>query len=129
MLLKMIFIFCFFVAVMTLSPSQGQCENWKEFFKDGDSTYYYDKDSIHYPQQKKILGFTVNNKEIVNVWTKIKYRASGENDTQLTRIYCLERECMNCVGMVNLFSKELSGRKEPIEPGSRGESLLINVCP
>lgn len=31
---------------------------------------------------------------------------------------------MDRAGMVNLFSKELSGRKEPIEPASRGESLL-----
>ncbi|MDO9229759.1 MAG: hypothetical protein Q7U03_09355 [Syntrophales bacterium] len=123
------FISFFLLALMVLAPLQGQCEDWKEYFNDGVGTFYYDKDSIHYPEQKKILGFTVKNKEIVNVWTKIKYRASGENDTQLTRIYCLERECMNCAGMVNLFSKELSGRKEPIEPGSWGESLLKKVCP
>lgn len=70
------------LGVMTLSPLQGQCENWKKFFEDGDGTYYYDKDSIHYRQQKKILGLTVKNKEIVNVWTKIKNRDSQEKMIQ-----------------------------------------------
>ena len=49
---KRIFIFCFLLVVMALTTSQGQCENWKEFFKDGNRTWQYDKDSIHYPIQK-----------------------------------------------------------------------------
>ena len=126
---KGLFIFFFLLAVMVLTPSWGQCENWKEYFKDGDGIWQYDNDSIHFPEHKKVLGIKVQNKNIVNVWTRIKYRVSGEIDSQLTRIYCVERECMDCFGMINLFSKKLSGRRDPIEPGSRGESLLRKVCP
>ena len=127
MLLKTIFIFCFLLAVMTLTASQGQCENWKEFFKTGDTAWYYDKDSIHYPQKKKILGLIVRNKEIVNVWTRHKGSA-GFGEAILTRIYCVERECDGCGDWIP-DSKKLSVSRDPIEPGSRGESLLKKVCP
>ena len=126
MLRKRIFIFCFLLTVMTLAPSTGQCENWKEFFKDGDTAWQYDKDSIHYPKEKKILGLTVRNKEIVNVW--IQSGRSGE--VIIVRVYCVERECDGCGGLIDPdHLKKLSGRREPIQPGSWGESLLKKVCP
>jgi hypothetical protein len=129
MILKRLFSRCFLFAVIILTPSQGQCENWKEFFKDGDRTCYYDKDSIHYPKQNKsIFGLTVQNKEIVNVWTRYK-ESAGFGDAILTRIYCVERECDGCGNWIDPDSKKLSGFRDPIEPGSRGESLLKKVCP
>jgi hypothetical protein len=125
MLQKMIFIFCFLLAVMILTASQGQCENWKEFFKDGDTAWYYDKDSIHYPKQKKsIFGLTVQNKEIVNVWTR-----RGFGVSILTQIYCVERECEGCGRLIFPDSNKIYGIRESIEPGSWGESLLKKVCP
>lgn len=126
-----LFMFCFLLAVMVLAPSQGQCENWKEFFKDGNGVWQYDKDSIHYPKQKKTLfGLTVRNKEIVNVW--VRYEKSGSG--QMTRIYCAERECDNCgfsFGSVNpwIESEKISVERESIKPGSWGEGLLKKVCP
>jgi hypothetical protein len=129
MLTKMIFILSFLLAVMVLTPSQGQCENWKEFFKDGDTIWQYDKDSIHYPKTKKnFFGLTVQNKEIVNVWTqdiKSNYGAF------MVRIYCAERECIGCdFGWRNPYSpNELVGSRTPIGPGSPFESLLKKVCP
>jgi len=116
---------------MVLTTSQGQCENWKKFFKAGDRTWYYDKDSIHYPQQKKILGLTVRNKEIVNVWIRYK-ESAGFGESILTRIYCRERECDGCDLNdldLNPWSKKPSGSREPIEPGSPHETLLKKVCP
>lgn len=38
-------IFLFLLAEMTLEPLQEQCENWKDFFKDGDTIWQHDKDS------------------------------------------------------------------------------------
>jgi hypothetical protein len=143
MLRKGLFAFCFLLAVMTLTPSQGQCENWKEFHKDGDRIWYYDKDSIHYPQTKKnIFGLTVQNKEIVNVWTYYK-ESAGFSDSRITRIYCAERVCQGCGFMkqdpsslqrddlkfLDLQYKGPDGPREPIEPGSGGESLLKKICP
>lgn len=136
MLRKKILIFCFLLALMTLTTSRGQCENWKEFFKDSDTIWQYDKDSIHYPKTKKnIFGLTVRDKEIVNVWTRIKSRTSGEIDATLKRIYCVERECVGCefVGGLNWRNpdnpNELAGSRTTIVPGSWGESLLKKVCP
>lgn len=117
---KMFIISFFLLAALTLSPSQGQCENWKEFFKDGDTIWQYDRDSIHYPQQKKILGLTVRNKDIVNIWIRWidkKYRGPAF----IERIYCVERE------LGNPFNLNL--RDEPIKPGSQEESLLKKICP
>jgi hypothetical protein len=128
-LLKKISIFGFLLAVIVLTTSQGQCENWKEFFKDSDEIWQYDKDSIHYPQQKKIMGLTVRNKEIVNVSTR---NNSGRNEKMgeawMVRVYCVERECVGC-GLFDPWFKKLSGSREPIEPGSLYESLLKKVCP
>lgn len=130
MLRKWIFIFCFLLAVMTLTSSQGQCENWKEYFQDNETTYYYDKDSIHYPQQKKILGITVRNKEIVNVWTRWTSKKDVYTSyTLLKQIYCEERECKGC-GFIDSRVKGVEGyEKEPIKPSSEAESLLKKVCP
>lgn len=130
MLQKGFFIVCLLLALMVLTTSQGQCENWKEFFKDGNRTCYYDKDSIHYPKLKKtIFGLTVRDKEIVNVWTRDKGERSG--DALLTRIYCVERECDGYCSNGGLVfpDNELSGSPELIKPGSWGESLLKKVCP
>ena len=123
MLQKGFFIIFFLLAVTTLSPSQGQCEKWKEFFKDGDATWQYDKDSIHYPITKKnILSLTVRNKEIVNVWVRwIDKKFYGP--AFLVTIYCADRECDGCISM------PIRGNREHIEPGSNDESLLKKVCP
>lgn len=129
MLRKRILIICFLLAAMTLAPSTGQCENWKEFFKDGDTTWQYDKDSINYPQQKKIMGLTVRNKKIVDVWTRWIEKSGRSGKVSIVRVYCVERECDGCGGLILWDSKKLSGRREPIEPGSWGESLLKKVCP
>jgi len=128
MLRKKILIFCFLLALMTLAASQGQCENWKEFIKNGDGTYYYDKDSIHYPVKKKILGLTVQNKDIVNVWTRWVPKSGESGEGYLTRIYCVERECDGC-GLIYPDSKKPPVSRDPMAPGSGGESLLKIVCP
>jgi hypothetical protein len=60
----------FIVAILMLagiffliSCLQSEGANWKEFFQDDYGIYYYDKDSIHYPQQKKTLFcLTAKNK-------------------------------------------------------------------
>lgn len=112
-----------------VSCSQSDGANWKEYFQDSEGTYYYDKDSIHYPQQKKTLfGITVQNKEIVNVWTRNTYK-DGNHDARLKQIYCAERACKGC-GLINPWEKGVEGyKKAPIEPGSMYESLLKKVCP
>jgi hypothetical protein len=81
------------LALMILAPSQGQCENWKEYFKDGSTVWQYDKDSIHYPHLKKtIFGLTARNKEIVNVWQRQIDKKSGKiGDSSLMTIYCATR--------------------------------------
>jgi len=118
MLRKMIFIFCCLLAVTALAPSQGRCENWKEFFKDGDTIWQYDKDSIHYPKTKKnIFGITVRDKDIVNVWIRwIDKKYYGE--AFIERIYCAERKFDGVFAL-----------QESIAPGSNEESLLKKVCP
>jgi hypothetical protein len=35
------------------APSEEQCKNWKDYFKEGYVAWQYDKNSIHYPKQKK----------------------------------------------------------------------------
>ena len=146
MLRKKILIFCFLLALMTLSPSQGQCENWKEFFKGNDIACQYDMDSIHYPQQKKILGITVRNKEIVNVWIRcsgtLPEKQEGFGESILTRFYCVERQYKGGLGLFRLpgidgyiswgpLPSVSNDRVKPypIEPGSPYESLLKKVCP
>ena len=129
MIRKTIFIFCLLLTAMALTPSQGQCENWKEFFRVGDTIWQYDKDSINYPEQKKyIFGFALRNKEIINVLTR---NTTLKNYPSLVRIYCTERKCVGCEKdrIYNPFDKGPSGDLEPIEPGSWGESLLKKVCP
>jgi len=127
---NMVFIIFFSMVVMIFTTSWGQCENWKEFFKDGDGVWYYDKDSIHYPKTKIILGLTVQNKEIVNVWTRYKESAIF-GKSNLTQIYCMERVCEGCAS--GPFDPDTNSRgfarRESIEPGSWGESLLKKVCP
>ena len=121
MLREKTLIFCFLLTVMTFLTSYGQCENWKEFFNNSNSTWYYDKDSIHYPKQKKnIFGFTVQNKEIVNIWIRNK-DSEGFGEPIITRIYCVERECDGCSNLIFPDSNKLSGIQYPIEPGSRVE--------
>ncbi|MDO9229758.1 MAG: hypothetical protein Q7U03_09350 [Syntrophales bacterium] len=131
MLRKKTLIFCLLLALMTLTTSRGQCENWKEYFKDSDGTWQYDKDSIHYPKTKKnILGLTVRNKDIVNVWTR-NINEKNENVTlfgaELVNMYCVERECIG--DGCSWESKHFPNRRLPIAPGSLGESLLKKVCP
>ena len=115
-----------------ISCSQSEGGNWKEYFQDTESTYYYYNDSIHYPQQKKtLLGITVHNKEIVNVWTRWTSKKDGEiGKAWRKQIYCAERECKGC-GLVSPLSTGFSDsdRKEAIEPGSEDEGLLKKVCP
>lgn len=125
------FIFFFLLVMMVVTTSQGQCENWKEFFKDDDGIYYYDKDSIHYPKTKKnIFGLTVRDKEIVNVWIRWVDKLGKSGEGHIVRIYCVERECMGCWGSFSdPWSKGVSGSREPIEPCSLDESLLKKVCP
>lgn len=127
MLRKRFLMFCFLLAVMVLTASQGQCENWKKYFEKNNEKYFYDKDSIHYPQQKKsLLGITVKNKEIVNVWV----RRNKEEGGRLRQIYCAERLCKGCF-MYFVFGDEKveNFKKVPIEPGSEAEKLLKIVCP
>lgn len=120
-----------------VSSSQSEGANWKEFFQDDYGIYYYDKDSIHYPQQKKTLfGLTAKNKEIVNVWTRRVDKKDGKTgDASIEQIYCIERECAGHWGcgysLVDPFDnfKEVSKHRAPIEPGSMYESLLKKVCP
>jgi hypothetical protein len=116
---------------MIFTASQGQCENWKEFFKDGDGTWQYDKDSIHYPKTKKnFLGLTVRDKNIVNVWTQPINGKEGPCFfcKGVVTIKCAERTCSGadgCSWEVKFFPNNWFS----IEPGSRGESLLKKVCP
>jgi hypothetical protein len=136
MLRKLIFMLCFILAVMALIPALGQCENWKEFYKDGGEIWQYDKDSIHYPEQKKnIFGITVRDKNIVNVWIRIG-KSGGFEEAFLTRIYCIERKCSgwDCdkdgVDIRDPYGKELFDKlRDPIKPGSKYEILLKKVCP
>lgn len=138
MLRNIIFIF-FSMAIMILAPSLGQCENWKEFFKDGDGTWQYDKDSIHYPEQKKIFGLMVQNKQIVNVWTRWIEKSGKIWESSMERIWCVERERYSS-GVPQIFGPEYFGLpknyvprdlnvRESIVPGSLHESLLKKVCP
>src|SRR5664280_2463013 len=111
-----------------VSCSQSGGPNWKIYSKDKYSDSYYDKNSIHYPITKKSnLGFTVKDKEIVNVWTRETYK-DGNHDARLKQIYCAERACKGC-GFVDPWAKGVEGyKKEPIEPGSESESLFNKVC-
>lgn len=137
---KNVLIFFFLLAVMTLATVQGQCENWKEFQEDENITWYYDKDSIHYPQQKKILGLMVRNKEIVNVWTREKLKVSGKiGNASLSTIYCATRQYVNEIhAEVNkilgiegqeVYTPHGLETRFTIKPGSFYESLLKKVCP
>lgn len=131
MIRKRFFMFCFLLAVMVLNASQGQCENWKKYFENNRGKYFYDKDSIHYPKQKKTLfGITVQNKEIVNVW--VRWTSNKGGYTRLRQIYCAERLCKACdsgdyidpwVMAIERYDKE------PILPASEAEHLLKKVCP
>lgn len=143
MLQKMIFIFSFLLALVFLAPSQGQCENWKEYFKDGDGTYYYDKDSIHYPKYHKSILGPAKNKEIVNVWIRDKFKNSEKiGNAYLLTIYCATREFefKDELDEWNYELKDNSGeRVHPandykkvrftMKPGSQYESLLKKECP
>jgi major membrane immunogen (membrane-anchored lipoprotein) len=124
------------VIFFLVSCSKSEGANWKEYFQDSDGTYYYDKDSIHYPQQKKTLfGIAVQNKEIVNVWVRKVSKEDGKtDDATIEQIYCLERECAGhrSPAGFSLYPdvyKKVSRHREPIEPGSMYESLLKKVCP
>jgi hypothetical protein len=121
--------------MMTLTTSIGHSENWKKYYENDDNICYYDKDSIHYPKQKKsIFGLTVRDKEIVNVWTRSKYKESGKTGySHLTIIYCATRyfdsrspDSRSIDGPINLLDDFMHG---PIKPGSIEESLLEKVCP
>jgi hypothetical protein len=122
------YIFFFLLAVMILAPLQGQCENWKEFSKDGDTKWQYDKDSIHYPEQKKnIFGDTVQNKNIVTVCIRNNI-LMDYHTVHLVKISCAERKLEPVKNNSNdqFVSHYMKG---PIEPGSMGENLFKKVCP
>jgi len=118
-----------------VSCSQSEGENWKKYSQDSEATYYYDKGSIHYPQQKKtLLGITVQNKEIVNVWTREVSKKDGKiGDAMIEQISCIERQYAGhrSERTFSLYDnvKELPKTRAPIEPGSLYESLLKKVCP
>jgi hypothetical protein len=148
--MKLTLVKVFVVAVMIsvgifflISCSQSEGGNWKEFFKDKHTIWQYDKSSIHYPQQKKILGFTVRNKEIVNVWMRYNKDSAELSNAILTRIYCVERAYKGASlihfsgddwyplvwpDLPNSVSNDRV-KPDPIEPGSPYESLLKKVCP
>ena len=124
-------MFCFLLAAIVLTAAQGQCENWKKYFEENNKKYFYNKDSIHYPKQKKSLfGLQVRNKEIVNVWIK----RDDEGYRRLRQIYCAERSCKGCVFGIMWASDRVDPKVEQhekvtIEPGSEAEILLKKVCP
>lgn len=132
---KNIFIFCFLLAGIVFTASYGQCENWKEFFNDGYSSWQYDKDSIHYPKQtKNFIGVAVRDKNIVNVWLRERHIVTGKTESARQTFYCAERQCFNSDG--NVFgdldafeSHAYSGGLGGIQPGSKWEILLKKVCP
>ena len=128
----------FTVIFFFISCSQSESGNWKEYFQDSGGTYSYDKNRIHYPQQKKTLfGITIQNKEIVNVWVRKVRKEDGKtDDATIEQIYCIEKECAGhrgCGndGIINPWDtgKELSKKRASIEPSSMYESLLKKVCP
>ncbi|HPM11439.1 MAG TPA: hypothetical protein PK941_13465 [Paludibacter sp.] len=108
--------------------------NWKRYFEDNEYSYYYDQNSIHYTHlRKNFFGKFVKDKEIVNVWIKV-----NNGSPQLVKVYCEERTCDGCEpnhssidSMVESMTtgNEISGNSKPIQPGSKYESLLNNICP
>jgi hypothetical protein len=133
-LVKAYFVALLMLAVIffLIACSQSEGANWKQYFQDDDTNYFYDKDSIHYPMtKKKILGLTVRNKEIVNVWTRWTSKKDVNNSyTYLLQIYCEERECKGCDFIDPRAKGGVEGyEKVPIKPSSEAESLLKKVCP
>ena len=133
MLRKRFLMFCFLLAAMVLTASQGQCENWKEYFKDSDGTYYYDKDSNHYHQKKKVFGLMVRNKEIINVWLRCISKEKSETSKYLLTINCATRKFQSPdFGMFADLVCNYNEYARPdnrIGPGDPLEGLLKKVCP
>jgi hypothetical protein len=127
------YISFFLLAVITLAPLQGQCESWKDYFKDSDKIWQYDKDSIHYPKQKKILGVMVRDKNIVNVWIrKFDINKKYYEAVHIVKISCAERIMDD---YPDKSDKRGHGIYEEqwgplsIEPGTGDDNLLKKVCP
>ncbi len=127
-----------------------EAENWKLFFKDGDGTWYYDKDSIHYPYNTKgFLGSIKTDKNIVRVWTKFEDRIifleelrCSQRESQTIEYQSLKKD----LSFLSFFPDQPEGTKPlpgevvktfnnyrgqqriPIIPGSRREKLYNEVC-
>jgi len=117
---------------MVLTASQGQCENWKKYFEDKNGKYFYDKDSIHYPQKKKSLfGLQVRNKEIFNVWVYCISKDKGEMPKYLLAINCATRKFhFSDTNMFDdLFWCYNPSPDNRIGPGDPLEGILKKVCP
>jgi hypothetical protein len=126
-----------------------EAENWKLFFKDEDSTRYYDKDSIHYPYNTRgSLGSITTDKNSVRVWVKkvgLSTKGLTEEEIKILKKYpqfssypFLYLEEVRCSQRV---IKEIERRfydykesifielsPEHIIPGSWEEKLYNEVC-
>ncbi|MEE9913190.1 MAG: hypothetical protein K4571_15870 [Deltaproteobacteria bacterium] len=126
------FFFLFSISIFFASCSRGDAVNWKEYFRDDYGTYYYDKDSIHYPSTKKtIFGITVRNKEIVNVWLRCINKEKGESFKELITIDCAARKFQFPDGNEwdNLLWNKNAASENRIGPGDTLENLFRKVCP
>lgn len=113
-LLLISFIGLFLLFIYT----QAEAENWKQYLKNEDGIWHYDKDSIHYPYN--------TDKNIVRVWTKF-----GGKCLLLEELRCSQREIQE----IERYDLENpTGLRSPIEqrihiiPGSRQEKLYNEVC-
>jgi len=95
---------------------------WKLYSKEEGWAYYFDKDSIHYPEKKKgILGGDVIDKDIVGVWIKIE----GEKNLSARIIFrCPQRTFT----MYKSDGNIMSDKNEPIPPDNYIEQLHKIIC-
>jgi len=71
-------IFGIFIIGLFLTFTEAKTENWKQYFKDEDGIWNFDKDSIHYPDK--------TGKSILRVWSKF-----GGKWLLLEQLYCSTR--------------------------------------
>lgn len=124
---------------------KAEAENWRPFFKDKDSLWYYDKDSIHYPYNTKgFLGSIKTDKNIVRVWTKfaetrlifLEELRCSQRESQTVKFQDLQLDSSLYIDetflpkdQIKELDKILKKQKPtPIIPGSREEKLYSEVC-
>ena len=122
------------IAIIASTSESNAEEQWKEYYEDSSSTYFYDTETLHHPYK--------DNQNIIAVWTKtIPSRYITHNRerigylSDLIYINCEKNKYRRTEMLIQSHSGEIINRQKgiktyyTIDPESEAEALFQKVCP